>query len=91
LPIVAILPDKRVIARTAFTGVVLGAAGNAALAATVTDLKVVEYVLQYNITTSPLARIDAPNNQKIVGNAVGVTVYAGGATTVGGEVISVGF
>lgn len=91
MPIVAILPDKRVIARAAITGVVLGSAGNASLTATVSDLKTVEYVLQYNITTSPLQRIDAPNNPKIVGNVVGVTVYAGGATTVGGEVIAVGF
>jgi len=91
LPIVAILPDKRVIARAAFTDVVLGAAGNAALKATVSDLKTVEYVLEYNITTSPGQRIDAPRDQKIVGNVVGVTVYAGGATTVGGEVIAVGF
>jgi len=91
LPIVAILPDKRVIARAAFTPAVLAAAGNAALTATVSDLKTVEYVLEYNITTSPGQRIDAPRDQKIVGNVVGVTVYGGGATTVGGEVIAVGF
>jgi len=89
--IVATLPDGRIIARTAITGVVIAAAGNAALTATVTDLRTVEYVLQYNITTSGAQRIDAPRDQKIVGNIVGVTVYAGGATTVGGEVITIGF
>jgi len=89
--IVSILADKRVIARAALTPVVLGAAGNAGLTATVSDLKTVEYVLTYNITTSPGQRIDAPRDQKIVGNAVGATVYAGGGTTISGEAIVVGF
>jgi len=91
MTIVTRLPDGRIIARTALSSVVLAAAGNAAPIATVSDLRVVEYVLGYNITTSPAARIDAPRDQKIVGNIVGVTVYAGGATTVGGEVITIGF
>lgn len=89
--IVATLMDGRLLARTAFTPAVLGGAGNAALTATVTDLRKVEYVVSINITTSPAQRIDAPRDLKITSNVVGVTVYAGGATTVGGEAITIGF
>lgn len=91
MTVLTVLPDGRVIARAAFTSVVLGASGNAALTASVTDLRKVEYVLQFNITTSPARQVRGPRDAKIDGNAVGVTVYVAGATTVGGECICIGF
>jgi len=89
--IVATLKDGRVISKASITAVVLSAAGNAALKATVSDLRKVEYVLQWNVTTNPAQNIYGPRDTKITNNVVGTTVYAAGATTVAGEVIAIGY
>lgn len=91
MTVVATLKDGRVIARKALTAKVVAATTDTALAAvSVDDLRQVEYILQFNLTTSPDTYVHE-HDAKITGNAVGVTVYAGAGTTVGGEVIVIGF
>lgn len=91
MAIVTILPGGRIIARTALTDTVVGATTDTALpAAIVTDLKKVEYVLQINLNTDP-DTYAIPHDASIAGNAVGLTVYTGAGTTVGGEILTVGF
>ena len=89
--IVTVLPEGRTIARTALTPTVVGATTDTALpAVTVTDQKKVEYVLQINLNTDP-DTYAVPHDPYIAGNAVGLTVYTGAGTTVGGEILTVGF
>ena len=90
MTVVATLKDGRVIAKALLPQGYRSDAGDIALLATVTDLKTVEYVLQYNFDVSGAVNVD-PRNAKIDGNVVGVTVYVGGETSVSGEVIVVGF
>lgn len=91
MTIVATLKDGRIISRAAITPVILSTAGNAALTATFSDLRKVEYILQWNITTNPAQNIYGPRDTWIAGNMAGTTVYAAGATTVSGEGIAIGY
>jgi len=90
MTVVATLKDGRVIARAPIAQVIGAEAGNIAALATLSDLRQVEYVLQYNFTTSDDTNA-CPHDGKITGNVVGVTVCIGAATTVSGEVIAIGF
>ena len=91
MTIVTVLPDGRTIARTPLTATpVLATTDTALPAVTVTDQKKVEYVLQINLNTTP-DTYAVPHDASIAGNAVGLTVYAGAGTTVGGEILTVGF
>jgi len=91
LTVIATLKDGRVIAKAVLTEKVVSATTDTALdPATITDLKQIEYILQFNLTTDPDTYV-IPHDASIDGNVVGVTVYAGAGTTVGGEVIAIGF
>ena len=91
MTVLTVLPDGRIIARTALTATVVAGTTDTALpAVTVTDLKKVEYVLQVNLNTDP-DTYAIPHDPSIAGNAVGLTVYAGAGTTVGGEILTLGF
>lgn len=84
------LKDGRVVA-TGKTTVVLASAGNTNLKITVPDLKYIEYVIEYKRTTNPTTDPGTPVNEKIEGNAVGVTIVGVGAgTTLTYEAVVVG-
>ena len=93
MTVVATLKDGRVIAKATITSAVDRVdAGKLYITATLTDLKTVEDVLQYNLNVVPNTTF-AAEKATISGNVVGVTVNVGAGTTVEGtsEIIAIGF
>ena len=90
MTVVATLKDGRVIAKADVAQVITAAAGKVYTTATLTDLKTVEYVLQFNLNAEANVNF-SPERPSISGNIVGVTVYCGGGTTITGECIAIGF
>jgi hypothetical protein len=88
--IVATLKDGRIIARAAISTVEASGAGDVALTATVSELRKIEYVLQWNLSSTATS-IHYPRNVSITNNTVGTTLYAVGATTISGEVLVIGY
>lgn len=90
MTVVATLKDGRVIAKANITAVDRVDAGKLFIQATLTDLKTVETVLQFNLNVTPNTNATA-EQPTISGNVVGVTVYCAAGTTLTGEVVVVGF
>lgn len=90
MTVVTILPDGRIIARTALASLYI-ATGAGAQSVTVTDLRKVEYVLQVNIDSSVKTANATPSGQGITNNAVGLSIAVGANTTITGEILTVGF
>lgn len=87
---VTILPDGRVIAKNTVAATSRTNAGALPVSVTIPDLRSVEYVLQFNLNTSPQTNA-TPTGIKITKNIVGATIYVGAGTTISGEVIAIGF
>ena len=93
MTVVTLLPDGRIIARTALTAKGRSTAGEIVpTVVTVSDLKKVEYVLTINLTkTNDAGAAVTPHDISLNQNTVGISVYASAGVTVGGEIIAVGF
>jgi len=92
MAVLATLKDGRVIASGSATYTVPIGGGNQPVAVTISELRKVEYVMQYKFTTDPLVDPGTPVNEKIVDNAVGCTIAGVAAgTTLTVEVIALGF
>lgn len=94
MPIVATFHpavDGRTVAR-ATRVYVLPQAGNYAISLTVTELRTLERVMQWNLTTDPLCDPGTPTNPTYSGNTVDCTLIGvGSGTTLTAEIIGVGF
>jgi len=88
--VITILPDGRVIAKASITATSRLTAGAIPITVTVTALKKVEKVLNYDISTSPQTNW-SPTGLKITNNVVGVTIYVASGTTISGEVLVLGY
>lgn len=90
MTVIALLADKRIIAQASITAVSRTTAGALAVTAAITELKKVEYVLQFNLKTSPDTNYST-EEISLDGNVAGATVYVAAGTTISGEIIGVGF
>jgi len=93
MTVVTTLPDGRIIAKVADAPRVIPVGGGRqAVAISIVDLKRVEEVLQYKFDTDPVitAALNA-QNEKLVGNVVGVTIVAGAGTTLTVTPITLGY
>jgi len=88
MTVIFITADGKKVCREAITAAVVSA-GNTARTVRFSDLNRVDYVLQVNLTTSP-PTYATHHGVKITDNVVGLTLYAGAGTTLGGEVIAEG-
>jgi hypothetical protein len=86
---VATLPDGRVIAKAPIPSTEFSEPGSAAVTITFTDLKLVEAVLQFNISTTTATNVTV-QNVSITKNSISATIHAGAATTVSGEALAIG-
>jgi len=87
----ATLLDGRTIASGSST-YVLGAAGNYAVVVTLPELRTIEAVLEWRLSTDPLTDPGTPTNEVITNNVVGCTLMGVGAgTTLRVEVKALGF
>jgi len=90
MTVIAKLPDGRIIAKASIPTTSILSAGDIPITVTVTDVKKVEEVLQWNFNTDPHTNA-TPTGTKVDGNTVGTTVYVGAGTTLSGEVIVIGY
>lgn len=90
MTVVTILPDGRIIARTALATQNI-ATGAGAQSVTVADLRKVEYVLQLNIDSALKTTYAVLTGHGITNNAVGLSFVVGAGTTITGEIITIGF
>ena len=92
MTVVARLPEGKLIARDASDTITVPVGGGAqAVTVTMKDLRVVEYLIQVNVTTDPVVQVSLPQNVKIDKNVVGMTLYFGAGTTLTVEAIASGF
>jgi hypothetical protein len=90
LPVVATLPDGRVIAKASIPSTTFTAAGSATVTITFTDLKLVEAVLEFSLSTTTATNVTV-QNVSISKNSISATIYVAAATTVSGEALAIGF
>jgi len=90
MTVLATLKDGRIIAKASITRTAMAANTPTALSATITDLRKVEDILTVNLLSDANAALHV-SGTSVSGNVVGVTVNAAAGTTVGGEIIALGF
>jgi len=90
MTVITVLPDGRVIAKATVSATSRTTAGALPVSVTVTDVKKVEYVMQWNLNTSPQTNY-SPTGIKITNNIVGATIYVASGTTISGEVVVLGY
>jgi len=93
VPVISILPDKRVIAKTRTPPLGIMPTGGAivSVAISMSDLKAVEEVIAVNFVVMSAKTEVTPSDFKIAGNVVGMTLNAAAGTTLTMEVIAIGF
>jgi len=90
MTVLATLKDGRIIASGSITRTPIAATTATAISATISDLRKVESILQWNLTSDANVSLHV-SGTSISGNIVGTTVYAASGTTVGGDAIVIGF
>jgi len=90
MTVITVLPDGRVIAKATVSATSRTTAGALPVTVTVTDVKKVEHVIQWNLNTSPQTNY-SPTGIKITNNIIGATIYVAAGTTISGEVVALGY
>jgi len=86
-----LLKDGRIIASANITTQRPTAAGYVTLTATVSDLRKAEKILKWDLTMTPIQRLENVINEQITDNIVGGTVYAAAGGTLSGSCTVLGF
>jgi len=90
MTVVTQLPDGRIVAKASISAVTVPiGGGNQPITVTVTDLRRVEEVLQFNLNLDPGVNA-TPYGVSTDKNVVGATIYCSAGTTLSGEVVVVG-
>ncbi len=89
MTVVATLTDNRVISKESMTEATPASSGQQAFTVTFNDLRSVEDVIDVQLSVG--ANTDATHHDvSITGNVVGVSVYVGAGTTLGGDIVAIG-
>jgi hypothetical protein len=92
MAVIAKLPEGKIIADGQSDAITVPVAGGAqGVTVPMRDLRKVIKVLQINVTTDPVVDVSVPENIKVTGNVVGMTLVCGAGTTLTVECTALGF